>query len=210
AKYDSNRQQKEHFNNNNRYYDTTLIPTKFTIDLTGLNISYTIEYHDNIKCICSTPIIPYTNTYINCCKCLSPNNWPSFSMINSFNEYTNQLYYINMHNNSWIQQPQQTSSTFNYHDFYLTRLNNHNNISSIHFNDNVIINAMDHLPSYYLRSIQPPPTRSWLRLASPNTKQSTPIFTVMNYNILCDKYATRHIYGYCPSWALKWEYRRKQ
>ncbi len=59
-------------------------------------------------------------------------------------------------------------------------------------------------------AIQPPPTRSWLRLASPNTTQPTAIFTVMNYNILCDKYATRHVYGYCPSWALKWEYRRKQ
>ena len=33
---------------------------------------------------------------------------------------------------------------------------------------------------------------------------------MMNYNILCDKYATRHVYGYCPSWALKWDYRRKQ
>jgi len=32
----------------------------------------------------------------------------------------------------------------------------------------------------------------------------------MNYNILCDKYATRHVYGYCPSWALKWDYRRRQ
>ena len=31
----------------------------------------------------------------------------------------------------------------------------------------------------------------------------------MNYNILCDKYATRHLYGYCPSWALAWDYRRK-
>ena len=31
----------------------------------------------------------------------------------------------------------------------------------------------------------------------------------MNYNILCDKYATRHVYGYCPSWALQWDYRRK-
>ena len=58
-------------------------------------------------------------------------------------------------------------------------------------------------------AIQPPPTRSWLRLASPNTTQPTAIFTVMNYNILCDKYATRHVYGYCPSWALKWDYRRK-
>ena len=34
-------------------------------------------------------------------------------------------------------------------------------------------------------------------------------FTVMSYNILCDKYATRAMYGYCPSWALSWEYRRQ-
>ncbi len=59
-------------------------------------------------------------------------------------------------------------------------------------------------------AVQPPPTRSWLRLSSPNTTQPTAIFTIMNYNILCDKYATRHVYGYCPSWALKWDYRRKQ
>lgn len=35
------------------------------------------------------------------------------------------------------------------------------------------------------------------------------VFTVMCYNVLCDKYATRQVYGYCPSWALSWEYRRK-
>ncbi|KAG8287641.1 CCR4-NOT transcription complex subunit 6-like [Homalodisca vitripennis] len=33
--------------------------------------------------------------------------------------------------------------------------------------------------------------------------------TVMCYNVLCDKYATRQMYGYCPSWALTWEYRKK-
>ena len=32
--------------------------------------------------------------------------------------------------------------------------------------------------------------------------------TVMSYNVLCDKYATRQMYGYCPTWALSWEYRR--
>lgn len=37
----------------------------------------------------------------------------------------------------------------------------------------------------------------------------TGIFTVMCYNVLCDKYATRQMYGYCPSWALEWEYRKK-
>lgn len=30
----------------------------------------------------------------------------------------------------------------------------------------------------------------------------------MSYNVLCDKYATRQLYGYCPSWALAWEYRK--
>ena len=34
-------------------------------------------------------------------------------------------------------------------------------------------------------------------------------FIVMSYNILCDKYATRAMYGYCPSWALGWDYRRQ-
>jgi CCR4-NOT transcription complex subunit 6 len=31
----------------------------------------------------------------------------------------------------------------------------------------------------------------------------------MCYNVLCDKYATRQFYGYCPAWALTWEYRKK-
>nr|CAG4643970.1 EOG090X06K5 [Lepidurus arcticus] len=31
----------------------------------------------------------------------------------------------------------------------------------------------------------------------------------MCYNVLCDKYATRQMYGYCPNWALDWEYRKK-
>lgn len=35
------------------------------------------------------------------------------------------------------------------------------------------------------------------------------LFSVMCYNVLCDKYATRQLYGYCPSWALNWEYRKK-
>ncbi|CAG9787099.1 unnamed protein product [Diatraea saccharalis] len=43
------------------------------------------------------------------------------------------------------------------------------------------------------------------------TQSSTAIgiFTVMCYNVLCDKYATRQMYGYCPSWALEWDYRKK-
>lgn len=31
----------------------------------------------------------------------------------------------------------------------------------------------------------------------------------MSYNILTDKLATRPLYGYCPSWALTWDYRKQ-
>ena len=38
---------------------------------------------------------------------------------------------------------------------------------------------------------------------------SAPVtFSVMSYNVLCDKYATRQQYGYCPTWALAWDYRK--
>ncbi|CAF3490840.1 unnamed protein product [Adineta steineri] len=204
SKIHSNRPQKPRLNN--RYYDETLTPIKFAVDLTGLNVNYTIEYLDNIKCSCSTTLIPNYNPYR--CKCSSINEWPSFLMMNSsFNEYNDDVYYIDTNNNPWIPPPIPT--VFNYYDLHFTKLPE-NNPLSIYFDDNSIIEASPYLPTYYLRSIQPPPTRSWLRLASPNTTQPTAIFTVMNYNILCDKYATRHVYGYCPSWALKWDYRRKQ
>ncbi|CAH1106100.1 unnamed protein product, partial [Psylliodes chrysocephalus] len=54
-----------------------------------------------------------------------------------------------------------------------------------------------------------PPPRPWIPLARPSTNRPTSIFTVMCYNVLCDKYATRQMYSYCPSWALNWDYRKK-
>ncbi|XP_057984273.1 carbon catabolite repressor protein 4 homolog 1 [Malania oleifera] len=38
---------------------------------------------------------------------------------------------------------------------------------------------------------------------------SSGTFTVLSYNILSDVYATSESYGYCPSWALSWPYRRQ-
>uniref|UniRef100_U5EWB3 poly(A)-specific ribonuclease n=1 Tax=Corethrella appendiculata TaxID=1370023 RepID=U5EWB3_9DIPT len=58
-------------------------------------------------------------------------------------------------------------------------------------------------------TVAPPPQRPWIPLARPNRSRGACIFTVMCYNVLCDKYATRQMYGYCPSWALSWEYRKK-
>eukprot|EP00051_Salpingoeca_urceolata_P028449 m.486927 g.486927 ORF g.486927 m.486927 type:complete len:501 (+) comp24689_c0_seq1:140-1642(+) len=70
--------------------------------------------------------------------------------------------------------------------------------------------------NYLVENVQPPmppPERQWIH---PSNADQTPIpmdaasVSLFCYNILCDKYATRHLYGYCPAWALDWEYRKKQ
>ncbi|XP_071726675.1 carbon catabolite repressor protein 4 homolog 1-like isoform X2 [Rutidosis leptorrhynchoides] len=38
---------------------------------------------------------------------------------------------------------------------------------------------------------------------------SSGTFTVLSYNVLCESNATSDLYGYCPSWALSWSYRRQ-
>ncbi|KAF5889325.1 CCR4-NOT transcription complex subunit 6 [Clarias magur] len=54
-----------------------------------------------------------------------------------------------------------------------------------------------------------PPSRSWIVLQEPERARPAAVFSVMCYNVLCDKYATRQLYGYCPAWALNWEHRKK-
>ncbi|KAI9561152.1 hypothetical protein GHT06_012108 [Daphnia sinensis] len=75
------------------------------------------------------------------------------------------------------------------------------------------VNGTDKILSYLLDNLPItaplPPMRPWIPLGHPDRTRPTCIFTVMCYNVLCDKYATRQMYGYCPSWVLKWEYRRK-
>jgi len=54
-----------------------------------------------------------------------------------------------------------------------------------------------------------PQSRPWIQLQPLDRANPTALFTVMCYNVLCDRYATRSLYGYCPQWALNWEYRKK-
>ncbi|XP_024083030.1 CCR4-NOT transcription complex subunit 6 isoform X4 [Cimex lectularius] len=76
-------------------------------------------------------------------------------------------------------------------------------------------NGTSKLITYLLDSLQvlvrtpQPPERPWILLARPSTTKPSCLMTVMCYNVLCDKYATRQMYGYCPTWALAWEYRKK-
>jgi len=62
----------------------------------------------------------------------------------------------------------------------------------------------------------PPPEREWVAIepdlaprdSSEETEAPVESFNLLCYNILCDKYATPQMYGYTPSWALSWEYRK--
>ncbi|SNX85106.1 related to CCR4 - transcriptional regulator involved in carbon catabolite repression [Melanopsichium pennsylvanicum] len=64
----------------------------------------------------------------------------------------------------------------------------------------------------------PPPEREWIMIDADlpdidNDKSASQApqesFNVLSYNILCDRYATAQMYGYTPSWALAWDYRKE-
>ncbi|KAK9380850.1 Endonuclease/exonuclease/phosphatase [Kockiozyma suomiensis] len=53
-----------------------------------------------------------------------------------------------------------------------------------------------------------PAERDWIELDEDAQNHKDEVFSVVSYNILCDRYTG--IYGYCPSWALTWEYRKNR
>lgn len=61
----------------------------------------------------------------------------------------------------------------------------------------------------------PPPEREWISLDvdlpayDSDEDSANHTFAVLSYNILCKKYATAQMYGYTPSWALDWDYRKE-
>jgi CCR4-NOT transcription complex subunit 6 len=59
----------------------------------------------------------------------------------------------------------------------------------------------------------PTPERQWLVLQQQQQQQPSSLdtcsFTIFSYNILSEKFATPRQYGFVPSWALEWEYRRE-
>ncbi|VDN98263.1 unnamed protein product [Rodentolepis nana] len=59
--------------------------------------------------------------------------------------------------------------------------------------------------SNYINST--PPMRKWRSLG--NSSKNGFRFKVMSYNVLSANYATMNQFPYCPSWAIDWEYRRR-
>lgn len=58
----------------------------------------------------------------------------------------------------------------------------------------------------------PPPERLWKHVQPrypPDLEPTSETFTLLCYNILCERYATSTMYGYTPSWALAWDYRKE-
>ncbi|KAI9490143.1 Endonuclease/exonuclease/phosphatase [Zychaea mexicana] len=60
----------------------------------------------------------------------------------------------------------------------------------------------------------PPPQREWITVESSSSEEDggkfiSYTFSVFCFNILCQKYATAQAYGYTPSWALSWDYRKE-
>lgn len=65
----------------------------------------------------------------------------------------------------------------------------------------------------FLVNTAPPPARQWMPTIGNfyhQHRQDLGKFTVLCYNVLCDKYATNTLYSYCPSWALAWNYRKEK
>ncbi|ORZ01798.1 Endonuclease/exonuclease/phosphatase [Syncephalastrum racemosum] len=55
----------------------------------------------------------------------------------------------------------------------------------------------------------PPPQREWISIEQQSGLDDRDKISVLCYNTLCQKYATSQAYGYTPSWALTWEYRKE-
>lgn len=61
----------------------------------------------------------------------------------------------------------------------------------------------------------PPPERLWKDLISQPEREAlaadpnVETFSIVCYNILCERAATERLYGYTPAWALSWEYRKE-
>ncbi|CAL1530723.1 unnamed protein product [Lymnaea stagnalis] len=54
-----------------------------------------------------------------------------------------------------------------------------------------------------------PPSRPWITTGTCDKDVPAAVFSVMCYNVLCDKLCTKAMYAYCPTWALSWDYRKK-
>ncbi|KAK6747565.1 hypothetical protein RB195_000640 [Necator americanus] len=81
-------------------------------------------------------------------------------------------------------------------------------INKIYHESNGSHKLLHFLHDHLAINTAPPPEREWVMIRHADPDRPIATFTVLCYNVLCDKYATVNQYSYCPSWALNWEYRK--
>lgn len=81
-------------------------------------------------------------------------------------------------------------------------------ISKIYHDTNGAQKLLQFLLDHLAINTLAPPDRQWMMMRHADPERPMATFTVLCYNVLCDKYATSCLYSYCPSWALNWEYRK--
>uniref|UniRef100_A0A914CJR2 poly(A)-specific ribonuclease n=1 Tax=Acrobeloides nanus TaxID=290746 RepID=A0A914CJR2_9BILA len=96
------------------------------------------------------------------------------------------------------------SSQYSFDD-YLTTEQGANNFPAISAKTRKLCSELFLVPEI---NTAPPPDRQWIMIRHTDAEKPIATFTVLCYNVLCDKYATTNLYSYCPTWALNWEYRK--
>ncbi|KAL3114948.1 hypothetical protein niasHT_011384 [Heterodera trifolii] len=82
-------------------------------------------------------------------------------------------------------------------------------ISKIYQDLNGDKKLLQYLLDHLAINTAPPPERQWITIRHVEPDKPIATFTVLCYNVLCDKYASTNMYSYCPQWALNWEYRKQ-
>lgn len=121
---------------------------------------------------------------------------------------------LNVSHNQIKTLPVSIGKLFNLQSFSI----DNNNIDPSFVNcikrENGIRVLLEHLYEQYINQpsnytlLFDKPQREWKQLNDNMGMYEVHPISVMTYNILSDKYATQQQYGYCPTWALQWEYRR--
>ncbi|CAJ0929179.1 unnamed protein product, partial [Mesorhabditis belari] len=113
-----------------------------------------------------------------------------------------------LNNNQLRVLPFELGKLFRLHTLGLTGNPLSPEINKIYHETNGQQKLLQFLLDHLAINTVPPPERNWVMIRHADPDRPIATFTVLCYNVLCDKYATATAYSYCPSWALNWEYRK--
>jgi len=119
------------------------------------------------------------------------------------------LCHLYLNSNQIRVLPYELGKLFRLQTFHLQQNPLSPDISKIYHEVNGDKKLLQHLLDHLAINTAPPPERQWITVRHVDPDKPIATFTVLCYNVLCDKYATVNLYSYCPQWALNWEYRKQ-